>query len=429
MIATLLERAARRTQAADLVLKTDETLSLSFEAGRLKSAGRLEERGVNLRVVAGGRMGFAGSTDTDPESLLEMALASAGIGEQVTIQLPRSQTLPAVATHYPRAASASVEQLSHLGQSVYDRLVRDGCHVQVSVERSVGSVRVANTAGVDASYDVSSVSVSATLVRVRDDDIVTITDHWAGADLPGSVDLERMVAGLIQRLEWAARTVEPPRGSLPVCFTPGGAEVLLLPLHVALQGKASLHGVSPLAARGGRISFSAAFSLTDDPLLDGRAGSRPIDDERVVSPRTALVHQGQVGSFIYDLETAGRAGIPPTGHGRRTTFGKPQAAFSNLVVAPGEQSLADLLRQMPSGLLVDRLLGVGQGNLLGGTFAHQAGMAFRIEGGEVVGRVAQATVAGNAYELLGRVVGLGSESPWRGSTSAPAMLVEGVTCS
>jgi PmbA protein len=98
-------------------------------------------------------------------------------------------------------------------------------------------------------------------------------------------------------------------------------------------------------------------------------------------------------------------------------------------VTPGDQSLADLVGSIPSGLLVDRLLGIGQGNLIGGTFAHQVGVAFRVEGGEVVGRVAQATLAGNAYELLGRVAGLGSEGPWRGSTSVPAMLVEGVTVS
>ena len=67
--------SARRTQAADLTSKSDETLTLGFDGGRLKSAGRLQERGVNLRVVADGRMGFAGTTDTEPEPLLEMALA------------------------------------------------------------------------------------------------------------------------------------------------------------------------------------------------------------------------------------------------------------------------------------------------------------------------------------------------------------------
>ena len=40
----------------------------------------------------------------------------------------------------------------------------------MSVERSHGSVRVANTSGVDASYDVTTVSISAELTRVQADD-------------------------------------------------------------------------------------------------------------------------------------------------------------------------------------------------------------------------------------------------------------------
>jgi PmbA protein len=187
--------------------------------------------------------------------------------------------------------------------------------------------------------------------------------------------------------------------------------------------------VSPLRGRRGSPTFTASLTLTDDPLLDGRAGSRPVDDEGVPSRSTPLVVQGQVCGLIYDLESAGRAGVPPTGHGRRTSFGKAQSAFTNLTVAPGELALSDAIRLIETGLLVDELRGVGQGNVIGGTFAHPVGVAYRVDRGEVVGRVAEATVAGNAYELLGRIAGLGREAPWRGSTSVPAMVVEGVTIS
>ena len=137
MIGTLLERAARRTQAADLTSKSDETLTLGFDGGRLKSAGRLQERGVNLRVVAGGRMGFAGTTDTEPEPLLEMALASAAVGEEVKIELPRPQPLPQVVTHYPRAAVATLEELAQLGQGIHDR-PRPGWVPRPRLGRAIG---------------------------------------------------------------------------------------------------------------------------------------------------------------------------------------------------------------------------------------------------------------------------------------------------
>jgi PmbA protein len=151
-----------------------------------------------------------------------------------------------------------------------------------------------------------------------------------------------------------------------------------------------------------------------------------MDDEGVPSQRLPLIEQGVVRNFIYDLETAARAGTQTTGHGRRSIFAKPQPAYSNLVVEPGHHALNELLALIEDGLLVDDLLGVGQGNVIGGAFSQPVGLAYRVEKGEVVGRVKDAAVAGNAYELLGRVAGLGTEAQWIGSMAVPPLVIEGV---
>jgi PmbA protein len=427
VIAELLERASRRAQAADVVLKTDETTSLVFEAGRLKSSAHAQERGINLRVVANGRMGFSGSTANDPSAIVEAAFASARVGETVRIDLPAPAPMPSVVTHYPRAAAASIADLRQLGQLVLGRLRRDDAQVNVSVERSLGSVRVANSAGVDASYDVTTVSVSAELTRVQGDDVLIVSDYRAGADLPGQAELERMVQDMVQKVEWAGRSADPPSGTVPVCFTPSGTSVLLTPLKLALLGKSVVQGVSPLGDKRGTPMFDSSFSLTDDPLLDGRSGSRPVDDEGVACRRTPLIDQGRIGGFIYDLETAGRASVGPTGHARRSTFGTPQAAYSNLVIDPGALEFHELVAQIRDGLLVDELLGVGQGNVIGGAFSHPVALAYRIVNGEIVGRVKDVAVSGVVYELLKRVAGLGKEVRWIGSVGVPAMVIEGVS--
>jgi predicted Zn-dependent protease len=43
-----------------------------------------------------------------------------------------------------------------------------------------------------------------------------------------------------------------------------------------------------------------------------------------------------------------------------------------------------------------------------------------------VGRVTDAAIVGNAYELLGRIGGLGRELKWSGSLAVPPLLIEGV---
>jgi PmbA protein len=76
---------------------------------------------------------------------------------------------------------------------------------------------------------------------------------------------------------------------------------------------------------------------------------------------------------------------------------------------------------------VDDLIGVGQGNVIGGAFSHPVALAYRVVGGEIVGRVKDAAVAGNAYELLSRIAGLGRDVEWRGSLAVPPILLEGVS--
>ena len=429
MIGPLLERAVRRAEAADAALKTDETLTLVFEAGRLKSTAFSQESGLNLRVSAEGRLGFAGTTSDDVDALLEAALASARVGDAVDLLLPAPAPLPTVTTCYPRVVAATLDNLMELGRGLVDRLTRDGCQVAVTVERSVGSVEVANTRGVAASYDVSVLTVAAEITRVAGDDVLMVADYWASADFPDDAATSTLAQSILQRLEWADRPAGPPHGALPVLFTPQGAHAILLPLRQACHGKAVLQGISPLAGRQGVRMFDAQFTVEDDPFLETAPGSRPIDDEAVPTRRLSLVQQGEIGEFIYDLETACRAGVPATGHARRSTFGKPQAAYSNLAVAAGPDGWDDLLRRIPDGLLVDELIGVGQGNVFGGVFSHPVALAYRVVHGEIVGRVKDAAVAGNAYELLGRLGGLGRDVERRGSLLLPPMLLEGVAVS
>ena len=428
MILSLLEQAARRTDQADLAWKTDETTTLSFIAGRPASAMTSQGQGINLRVIVEGRQGIAGSTADAPGDLLDLAVDAARAGDPLTLLLPAgTAAFPAVITHSPRAATATIADLAGIAALLRDRLAAERAEVNITVERTLGSVHVANTDGLDAGYDISRVIVAIECNRLRDGRLITVPALLAAAELPTLLELERLVATVRQRLAWAERGADAVTGRQRVAFLPDAGAVLLAPVEQALLGKAALHGGSPLARRRGSRAFSETFTLHDDPLAAGRPGSRPVDDEGVPSQRLALVEGGSVEGFIYDLETASRVGVSPTGHGRRATFGKPHAAFSNIVVAAGDASWDEVLTAIGDGLLVQTLRGDGQGNVSGGAFARPASLAWRVESAEVTGLVPEVTVAGNAHDLLGRVVALGREVEWVGSRATPTIVVDGVS--
>jgi PmbA protein len=433
VIERLVAAIQSRADGGDALWRQSEHTTVAFESGRLKACGVTEETGVNLRVVRGGKVGVAGTTTADLDDLLARALASAELGESVDIVFPRAGARPDVSTHETTAADASLDRLTSIGAELVSRLSRPGCQINASIEREIATTRVVGTGGVDAGYRATGVAVSVDLARFAGDDVLFLSDQYQGTDLPTARDLDALVRTIDERYDRALTVVEPPDGALPVVFTPQGLSAILLPVRQALSGKVVLQGISPLGAKVGEAVFDAAFSLTDDPLLPHRPASRPIDDEGTPSRRLALVERGVVRAFIYDLETAARAGTQSTGHGTRGTFGKPVAEYSNVVVGSGVSEGGPavlgggLVAGIRDGLVIDELIGVGQGNVIGGAFSHPVALAYRIERGEITGRVKDAAVAGNVYELLKRIAGFGSDGRWQGTRWSPSLLLEGVS--
>lgn len=427
MIARLLDAARARVQMADVVAKTDETLAVRLRDGKVIAAHTSEQAGHNLRVVVNGRIGVSGSSAHEPDALLEAAIDSAAAADTAPLFLPSPSPLPQVHTHVPRAASASAEELGELGVLLTHRLHHAGRSVSVHVERSVGSVHVGNTRGVDTEYMVTLIALDVEVTGPSRDGSVQVAAHLAGADLPDDADIEALVADFEQRLAWAAASAPAPASTAPVLLLPEAVRALLAPVQQALVGKASLLGTSPLAGSLGERVLHPSLFLTDDPLRDGKAGSRPVDDEGVPSVRASLIEGGAIRRCIYDLETGALAGRPSTGHGRRSTFGKAQPAFSNLVLHAGEHDLAALLSKMGDGLLVDAVAGGTGGSSRSGTFTHPVVLGYRVQGGEVTGRVEGVVIAGNVFDALGSIEGIGRDARWIGSSLLPPLLLEGVT--
>ena len=89
-----------------------------------------------------------------------------------------------------------------------------------------------------------------------------------------------------------------------------------------------------------------------------------------------------------------------------------------------------MMRGVKSGLVVEELMGAGQGNVMGGDFSGNVLLGYKIENGEITGRVKDTMVAGNIHEALKRLAAIGSETRWvGGSMHTPALAFEGLTVS
>jgi len=193
----------------------------------------------------------------------------------------------------------------------------------------------------------------------------------AGYEYVESLDLVRGAA-TARREAAALLRARPPRS--------GAATIVLHPTQVAMQLHESCgHPAELDRALGHELSYAGGSFLTPDQLgqkrygspavtivadatVPGGVGSMAFDDEGVPRKVTPLIEDGVLKNFTYDLDTAGRAGTHPSGHGTARSF-------TNLVINPGDTPFEKMVKGVKEGLLVHEFLGLGQGNPINGEFS------------------------------------------------------------
>lgn len=402
----IVEKAMATAQGAQVTLRQWESTRVSFENDRLKAAQSSQRTQIEVHVVVGGKMGSSSTSDFgDLDGAVARALETAQFGSPVHFQFPGPQPASGVLLHDDRVAATTTGEMVQIGDEMvallkaYDREIL----VSAEIEKGAGRVELANSAGAAFTTQSTDFGVSVGGVRVRGSDVLT-----AGHALGGrarALDHAAVAGKAVDWFRMAENLVTIRSGDLPVILTPDASAILLLTLWLGLDGKNVLLGASPLADKRGLAIADARFSLVDDPLIDYAPRSGRFDDEGVACRRTPLVEAGVVRNFLYDLDTAGRAGVQSTGHG-------PDRYPTNLVIPAGDTPCREMLRGIDEGLLVQSVLGLGQGNPISGEFSVNVQLGYKIEKGQVVGRVKDVMLAGNVYNALRDIVAIGSQPEW-----------------
>ena len=433
MIAQVLELAMREAQQAEVYEAVSNGTMVHFEANRLKQVESRQSRSVALRLVRDGRIGFASAGGpVDASQLVRMAVETSAFGASARLEFPGARAFPAVSVYDERVAAIEPDALIGIGTSVIDRVcTRDGeiqCEGMVSA--SAGWVRILNSAGLDATYRKTNLGMFMEGIRVNGTDMLFVGDNVSSTHL--FTDADGVAATMLSQLERASRSASIETGSYPVLFTPHGVgAALMLPLAVAFNGKNVVERASRLAGRQGEKLFDGCLHLRDDATIAGRTASGPCDAEGCMSRATSLIDGGVVGGFLYDLQTAADADTESTGSGHRADArSQVRPSMSSFVLEPGQATFEELLSAVGEGLVVEELIGAGQGNLLAGDFGGNVLLGYKVERGEIVGRVKDTMIAGNVMEALGRSVVLGADPRWvGGSLRTPSILCERVSVS
>ncbi len=421
---TILGKTAADADAAEVFYDASESRPVEFENNKLKYVATKSERGIGLRVIKDGRIGFSSTSDLRRiDELVENALESARFGQEATFEFPASCEPAAVEVYDDAVPEFGTARMTELGQAAIDRVLAKYPDVQCSAEvaASVGDELIANTNGLCVGHRLTTFSVHITALSIADGGLLWVGDGKTGSKL--LTDTAPFTDKIVRDLDLARDEAAATTGSYPTIFTPDAMATLLLTLSQGVNGKLVQKGASPLTGRIGEQVLDERISIYDDALIDFAASSAPHDTEGLPSRRTPLFENGVLRTYLLDLQTAGMLGAEPTGNGLRGYGSQPGPGDNNTVIEPGDTPVGDMLADIKSGLLVDSVLGAGMGNALAGDFSVNVALGFWIENGKPVGRAKNCMIFGNVYDLLrDGVAAIGDTPEMKGSMSMPHVL-------
>ncbi|NDJ18439.1 TldD/PmbA family protein [Myxacorys almedinensis] len=417
----LLELAARSgAEAAEVFQSRSLSRPVYFEANRLKQLESAQAEGTALRLWKAGRPGLAVAYgDVEPQALVDRTIAISDLNEAEEIELSSAskQIYPDV------GASVAVETLVEWGKHAIER-VRDRFPDVLcggGWECEAESTRLITSKGLDCGYTDTTLSGYLEVEWVRGDDFLNVGD---GQIERGCLDPDAIAQQVLQRLEWAKENTSTPTGRVPILFTSKAADMLWGTVQSALNGKQVIEGASPWSDRLGQVVTSEAITISQQPTVG--PFSCPFDDEGTPTRPITFIQNGILQLFYTD-RTVGRAlGSGTTGNGFRSGLGSyPTPGLFNVLIQPGSKSLDQLIATLDDGLVLDQMLGGGAG--ISGEFSINVDLGYRVQKGQIVGRVKDTMISGSVYTALKSLVEMGGDADWNGSCHTPSVVVEGLS--
>jgi PmbA protein len=435
MAAALVDRAlSAGADAADVLYAGSSSTSVQVRLGELEQVNRSEGEEIGLRLFLGRRSATVASSDFSDEALAAL--------------VDRAAAMAAEAPEDPYAGLAPAERLlrgplpeidADDGRDVVPAdlqaralAAEDAARAVPGVTNSSGgsatssssTVALATSAGFAAAYRASGHGCSVAVVAgegagMQRDHAWHGVRHLADLDSPSAIGRlagERAVA----RLD----PVKPKVGRMPVLFDPRVASSLLGHFSGAISGSSVARRSSFLQDKLGTRIFAPGVAVIDDPLRPRGARSRPFDGEGLAVERRELVSDGVLQSWMADSASARQLAIAPTGHAARGAGGAPGVSPSNLYLAAGKRSRAELLAAFPEALLVVELIGQGVNGVTGDYSRGAAG--FLVRNGEIAEPVSGVTIAGNLLEMFATLEP-GADLEFRRGIDAPTILIPEMT--
>ena len=428
--------AARKAgaDAADALYVCNASTGVSVRLGAMEDVEQSEGEEIGLRIFVGQRSATVSASDLEKDSLVALvdrclAMAReapedpyATLAPQELLMTAPPPALDIVDETQPDPAALKARALA----------VEDAARAISGITNSEGGgasmgrsqIALATSHGFAGSYAATSHGTWASVLAgegagMQRDHASHSARHLA--DLEGAEDIGRR-AGERAVARLGAEKIKG--GPMPVIFDPRVSGGLIGHLIGAIAGSAITRRSSFLLDDMGKQLFDSHVSIIDDPLITRGLRSRPFDGEGLPTHKTALIDNGVLTGWLLDSASAKQLGLQPTGHASRGTSGAPGVSATNVHMAAGSTSPAELMQGIKRGVYVTELIGMGV-NPVTGDYSRGAS-GFLIEDGAITSAVTEITIAGTLKEMFAALVPA-NDLEFRYAINAPTLRIDGMT--
>lgn len=438
----LLERvrAARPGLEAELYLTRGADRTIELQDDAVERVLEVDYEGVGLRLLDGGRQGFAWTS----------SLEASGFGAVIERAAAQLRHVPADAARGLPGPGAAREGDAELAASLFDATLFQkplvdsieplraagaaarAAHravtrvLEVSYSEDRGETAVVNTRGVRAHERTTSAGMSVTAMAEAGAETEVGAAGMSAASA-GALDFEALGRDAGRRAGALLGAGKLPTGRRAVLFDPWISDEFIAMLENAMCADEVQHGRSMLAGKRGQRVASEKVTLVDDPRLKGGIASALFDDEGVPTRRITMVDKGILLDYFYDTYTGNKDRHPSNGCAGRSSFrGLPSPSSSNFMMLPGALTREELIRDTRDGILVLDVMGMHTADQVSGEFSVGVS-GLRVRNGEVEGAVKNAMISGNILEVMRSVDAVADDLKLYSSTSTPTFRAPDLT--
>ena len=412
-----------KCDAYEIYIDESKLIQLDTLKEELNFAKEEIDMGVGIRVLKDQKQGFAFTSNMD--KLVETAQKAVDNSKLTKVDdnysFAEVEKVNEVKKVYDdKFNDLSLDESVEFLKSTISQALDSGCEVTGSgFSASEGRSLIVNSNGVSIEDNGTGFGLGLSVTIQKDGEIASAYNSQSSRffDLDG----EKLASEVCDLAKSSLNTKPVETNDYDVVLDYYAAVGLLQTFIGAFNGENVLRGRSILKDKLGEEIASPALSIIDNPLLEKGMGTAKCDGEGSVSRETALIQDGKLNSFIYDIYNANKAGVETTSNGLRGSYlTTPMIAPTNLEFKFGEMKE---LSEIDNGVLTTSVLGAHTANPISGDFSVEANNAFKIENGELGEPIKKAMISGNIFEIMKSVEGLDSEIKQYGSYIIPKLLV------